>query len=52
MITISVTLFWIVLVLGIVALVIALTRENPLTSTFFFYTAFWVTCLALLWGGR
>ena len=52
MITISVTLFWIVLILGIVAIVVALTRENPLTSTFFFYTAYWVGVLALLWGGH
>lgn len=50
MITISVTLFWIVLVLGIIAIVLAIVKENPLTSTFFFLTSFWVTCLANLWG--
>ncbi len=52
MITISVTLFWIVLVLGIGAIVIALVREQPISSTFLFYCAYWVTALALLWGGR
>jgi hypothetical protein len=48
-ITISVTLFWICLVLGIVAIVIALVRENPLTSTFFWWAAIWVAALAFLW---
>jgi hypothetical protein len=52
MITVSITLFWVVLILSIIAVVIALIRENPLTSTFFFYCAYAVTCLALLWGGR
>ena len=52
MITISITRFWIVLILGLVAVVLALVKENPPTSTFFFYCAYWVTCLAFLWGGR
>lgn len=49
MITISVTLFWLVLVLGICAIVIACLKEQPIASTFFFYCAYWATCLGLLW---
>lgn len=49
MITTSVTLFWLVLVLGICAIVIACLKEQPVTSTFFWMCAFWVTCLAFLW---
>lgn len=52
MITISVTLFWLVLVCLIVGDVIALIKENPITSTFFYWNGVLITCLALLWGGR
>jgi hypothetical protein len=41
--------FFVVLVLGIIALIIAIVRENgPSGSGFWFYVAFWCTCLALL----
>ena len=41
--------FVVVLVLGIVALAVAIVKENgPHSSGFWYYTAFWVTCLALL----
>lgn len=49
--SITITAFVLVLVLGIVAIIVALTRENPLNSTFFYLTAFWVTCLAHLSPG-
>lgn len=43
------TAFAVVLILGIIAVIGAIVKENgPSGSAFWYYTAFWVTCLAVL----
>jgi len=49
--TIHLSAFLIVLILGVIAIVVAVARENPMTSTFFFYCAYWATALAMLYPG-
>lgn len=49
--TIHLSAFLIVLILGVAAIVIAVARENPMTSTFWYYTAYWAGLLAFLYPG-
>jgi hypothetical protein len=43
------TAFIVVLILGIIAILVSIIKENgPGGSAFWFYAAFWATCLALL----
>lgn len=51
MITLSVSAFLVVLILGLIAIVVACTRERPMGSPFWFWCAAWVTMLSLLWPG-
>jgi hypothetical protein len=47
--TIQITAALVVLILGLIALVVAATKES-FSSTTWFYTAYWVGLLALLGG--
>lgn len=46
---IQITAAFVVLILGIIGIIVAATRES-LTSQFWFNCAFWVTALTLLGG--
>ena len=48
MITLSVTWFILVFLSGVIAIVIAATHEGIKNALFWWYTAYWLTCLALL----
>lgn len=43
------TAFVVVLLFGLIAIIIAIVKENgPSGSGFWFFAAYWATCLALL----